>query len=51
MKYATETDAGAMIYIPSLIKIGSDIQQLIRGIYRNADTQTAWRLHKSTLEK
>jgi hypothetical protein len=35
MKYAVEMGSGAMIYIPSFIKIGSGIQKLIRG-----DTQT-----------
>jgi hypothetical protein len=29
MKYAVEMGSGAMIYIPSFIKIGSDIQKLI----------------------
>jgi hypothetical protein len=31
MKYAVEMNSGAMIYIPSFIKIGSGIQKLIRG--------------------
>jgi hypothetical protein len=31
MKYAVEMASGAMIYIPSFIKIGSGIQNLIRG--------------------
>jgi hypothetical protein len=35
MKYAVEMGTGAMIYIPSFIKIGSVIQKLIGG-----DTQT-----------
>jgi hypothetical protein len=30
MKYAVEMGSGAVIYIPSLIKIGSGIQKLIR---------------------
>jgi hypothetical protein len=30
MKYAVEMDSGVMIYIPSFIKFGSDIQKLIR---------------------
>jgi hypothetical protein len=46
MKYAVEIGSGAMIHIPSFIKIGSGIQKLIRG-----DTQTAWRSHKPTLRK
>jgi hypothetical protein len=40
MKYAVEMASGAMMYIPSFIKIGSAIQKLIGGIY--IDTQTAW---------
>jgi hypothetical protein len=31
MKYAVEMGSGAMIYIASFIKIGSGIQNLIRG--------------------
>jgi hypothetical protein len=31
MKYAVEMGSGAMIYIPSFIKIGSGIQKLIEG--------------------
>jgi hypothetical protein len=34
MKYAVQMGSSAMIYIPSLIKIGSDIQRLIGGIHR-----------------
>jgi hypothetical protein len=34
MKYAVEIGSGAMIYIPSLIKIGSVIQKLM-GIHRH----------------
>jgi hypothetical protein len=30
MKYAVEMDSGAMICVPSFIKIGSGIQKLIR---------------------
>jgi hypothetical protein len=37
MKYVTEMDSGAMIYIPSFIKIGSGIQKLIRG-YTDTDS-------------
>jgi hypothetical protein len=29
MKYAVEMDSGAMIYIPSSMKIGSSIQKLM----------------------
>jgi hypothetical protein len=31
MKYAVEMGSGAMIYIPSFIKIGSGIQRLTGG--------------------
>jgi hypothetical protein len=34
MKYAVEMDSSVMISIPSLIKIGSGTQKLIRGIHR-----------------
>jgi hypothetical protein len=34
MKYAAEMGSGAMICIPSLIKIRSDIRKLIGGIHR-----------------
>jgi hypothetical protein len=37
-KYAVEIGSGAMIYIPSFIKIGSGIQKLIRGIHRHTDS-------------
>jgi hypothetical protein len=33
MKYAVEIGSGAMIYIPSFIKIGLGIRKLIWGIY------------------
>jgi hypothetical protein len=39
MKFAVEMGSSAMIYIPSIIKIGSGIQKLIWG---DTDTQTAW---------
>jgi hypothetical protein len=32
--------SGAVIYVPSFIKIGSDVQKLIRGIHRHTHTQT-----------
>jgi hypothetical protein len=38
MKYAVEMGSGAMIYIPSFIKIGSAIQKLIGGIHRQTDS-------------
>jgi hypothetical protein len=31
MKYAVEMGLGAVIYVPSVIKIGSGIQKLIQG--------------------
>jgi hypothetical protein len=34
MKYAVEMNSGAMMYIPSFIKIGSGIQKLMGGIHR-----------------
>jgi hypothetical protein len=37
IKHAVEMGSGALICIPSFIKIDSDIQKLIWG-----DTQTAW---------
>jgi hypothetical protein len=37
MKYAVEMGSGAMIYIPSFIKIGSGIHKL-RGIHRYMDS-------------
>jgi hypothetical protein len=30
MKYAIKMGSGAMIYVPSLIKIGSGIQELLK---------------------
>jgi hypothetical protein len=45
MKKVAEMGSGAMIYIPSLIKIGSGIQKLTGGIH----TQTGRRWHKPTL--
>jgi hypothetical protein len=44
--YTVEMGSGAMIYIPSFIKICSGIQKLIRG--ERGDSQTAWRSHKPT---
>jgi hypothetical protein len=40
MKWAFQMGSGAMIYeyIPSLIKIGSDIQKLMGGIHRHTDS-------------
>jgi hypothetical protein len=45
MKYAVEMGSGAIIYIPSFIKINSAIQKLIGG---DTQTQTPWRSHKPT---
>jgi hypothetical protein len=43
MKYVVEMGSGAMIYIPSFVKISSGIQKLIVGreIHRYTDTQTS----------
>jgi hypothetical protein len=38
MKYAVEIGSGAMIYIPSFIKIGSGTRTLTRGIHRHTDS-------------
>jgi hypothetical protein len=38
MKYAVQMGSGAKIYIPSFIKIGSDIQKLI-GVDSQTDRQ------------
>jgi hypothetical protein len=43
VKYVVEMGSGAVMHIPSFIKIGSAIQKLIGGIHRHTDTQTAWR--------
>jgi hypothetical protein len=37
MNYTAEVGSGAMIYIPSFIKIGSAIPKLIGGIHRHTD--------------
>jgi hypothetical protein len=37
MEYAVEMGSGAMIYIPSFVKIGSAIQKLTGGIHRHTD--------------
>jgi hypothetical protein len=41
MKYAVEMDSGAMIHIPSFIKIDSGIQRLMSG-----DTQTHTQIYR-----
>jgi hypothetical protein len=49
MKYAVEMGSGAIIYIPSFIKISSIIRRLIgEEIHRRRDTQKAWWSHKPT---
>jgi hypothetical protein len=50
MKYAVETESGAMICMPSFIKIGSSIQKLMgrEGGYTQTH-KTACRSHKPTL--
>jgi hypothetical protein len=42
MKYAIEISSDAMIYIPSFIKIGSGIIELIGGIHKHTGTKAAW---------
>jgi hypothetical protein len=39
MKYAAEMGSRGMIYIPSFIKIGSGIQELIGGKHRHTDSR------------
>jgi hypothetical protein len=38
MKYAVEMGSGAMIYLPSLIKIGSGIQKLVEAMHAHRDS-------------
>jgi hypothetical protein len=38
MNYSTEMGSGAMIYIPSFMKIGSGIRKLIGGIHIQTHT-------------
>jgi hypothetical protein len=38
MQYAVEMRSGAVIYIPSFIKIGSGIQKLIGAIHTHRDS-------------
>jgi hypothetical protein len=38
MRYTVEMGSGAMIYIPSVIKIDPDIQKLMGGIHRHTDS-------------
>jgi hypothetical protein len=45
MKYAAGMVSSAMIYIPSFIKIGSAIQNVMG----EGDTQTVWRSYNTTL--
>jgi hypothetical protein len=39
LNYAVEMGSGAVIYVPSFIKIGSGVQELIRGIHRHTHGQ------------
>jgi hypothetical protein len=39
MKYAVKMGSGAMIYIPSFMKIDSGIQKFIVGIHRHTDSK------------
>jgi hypothetical protein len=43
MNYAVEMGSGAMIYIPSFIRIGSVFQKFVGGY---TDIQTVWRSHR-----
>jgi hypothetical protein len=45
MKCAVQMGSGVMIYIPSFIKMGSDLQKLMEW---DTNSQTASRLHKPT---
>jgi hypothetical protein len=42
MEHVTEMGTGAMIYIPSFIKTGLDIQKLMEGEGGFTDIQKAW---------
>jgi hypothetical protein len=42
-EYAVEIGSGAMIYIPSFIKIGAGIQKLLKGIQRQAEDRISLR--------
>jgi hypothetical protein len=45
MKYATEMGSVAMVYIPSFIKIGSDIQKLfVGGLHRHKERKDGHRI-------
>jgi hypothetical protein len=37
MKYAVEMISGAMIYLPNSIKIGVDVQKLLKGIHTHTE--------------
>jgi hypothetical protein len=45
MKYAVEIGSGAMIYIPSFIKIDSGIQKFIGRIHRHSEHGDLISLH------
>jgi hypothetical protein len=45
MEYAIEMGLGAVMYIPSFMKIGSAVQKLMGGC---TVAQRAWRSHKPT---
>jgi hypothetical protein len=48
MKYAVEMGSSVVVYIPSLIKIGSGIQKFMGGGGELTYTHTAYRSHKPT---
>jgi hypothetical protein len=52
VEHAVEIGSGAMIFIPSFIKIGSGIQKLMRGyIDTQTHRKTGRRSHEFTLGK
>jgi hypothetical protein len=50
MKYAVEMGSGAMIYVPSYIKIGSGIQKL-NGADTHTDSKVISHKHTSVFSK
>jgi hypothetical protein len=50
MKYAVEMGSGAMVYIPSFIKIGSGIQEFIGGKHRQRGDRISLRFFFQNVE-
>jgi hypothetical protein len=48
MKYAVEMGSGAVVRIPSFIRIGSGIQKCMEGGGGYKDIQTGWRSQNNT---